>query len=63
VTQICTRTHLNIQFAVDCLQNNGWDVERALANFEQVKVRDMTLLPFGTLTPYPQGTLGRDAFL
>ncbi|KAI0303614.1 hypothetical protein B0F90DRAFT_1707401 [Multifurca ochricompacta] len=37
VTQICTRTHLNVQFAVDCLQNNGWDVDRAVANFEQVK--------------------------
>jgi len=37
VAQICTLTHLNVQFAVDCLQNNRWDVEQALANFEQVK--------------------------
>lgn len=38
VAQICTLTHLNVQFAVDCLQNNRWDVEQAVANFEQVKV-------------------------
>lgn len=37
VTQICTLTRLNVQFAVDCLQNNGWDVDRAVANFQQVK--------------------------
>ncbi|KAH9998801.1 NTF2-like protein [Russula compacta] len=37
VTQICTLTRLNVQFAVDCLENNGWDVNRAVANFEQVK--------------------------
>jgi nuclear RNA export factor len=38
VTQVCTLTRLNVQFAVDCLQNNGWDVDKAVANFEQVKV-------------------------
>lgn len=27
-----------MQFAVDCLQNNAWDLDRAIANFEQVKV-------------------------
>ncbi|KAI0267684.1 NTF2-like protein [Gloeopeniophorella convolvens] len=37
VTQVCTRTRLNVQFAVDCLQNNSWDVEQAVAKFEQVK--------------------------
>jgi nuclear RNA export factor len=37
VTQVCTLTRLNVQFAVDCLQNNGWDVDKAVANFEQVK--------------------------
>ncbi|KAF8273335.1 NTF2-like protein [Lactarius quietus] len=37
VSQVCTLTRLNVRFAVDCLQNNGWDVDRAVANFEQVK--------------------------
>lgn len=37
VTQICALTRLNVQFAFDCLQNNGWAVDRAVANFEQVK--------------------------
>ncbi|KAH8995036.1 NTF2-like protein [Lactarius akahatsu] len=37
VTQVCKLTRLNVRFAVDCLQNNGWDVDRAVANFEQVK--------------------------
>ncbi|KAI0833225.1 NTF2-like protein [Trametes gibbosa] len=31
------RTRLNLQFAEDCLKNNEWDLERALANYEQVK--------------------------
>ena len=38
VTQVCTLTRLNVRFAVDCLQNNGWDVDQAVANFERVKV-------------------------
>ncbi|KIK62433.1 hypothetical protein GYMLUDRAFT_41872 [Collybiopsis luxurians FD-317 M1] len=37
VMHICARTGLNIQFSVDCLTNNGWDVEKAFVNFEQVK--------------------------
>ena len=32
------RTRLNLQFAEECLKNNDWDLERAMANFEQVKV-------------------------
>ena len=39
VMQICQATGLTVKYSVDCLQNNGWDKERALANFEQVKVR------------------------
>lgn len=39
VARLCRQTNLNVKFAVDCLQQNGWDHERALANFEQVKVR------------------------
>jgi len=37
IMQICQRTGLNVHFAVDCLQNNAWDLDRAVANFEQVK--------------------------
>ena len=39
VARLCQQTGLNVNFAVDCLQQNGWDHERAVANFEQVKVR------------------------
>lgn len=38
VLQICVRTGLNAKFAVDCLSGNAWDLERAIANFDQVKV-------------------------
>jgi len=37
VVQICERTGLNVKYAVDCLQGNGWDLDRAVANFEEVK--------------------------
>ncbi|EPT05658.1 hypothetical protein FOMPIDRAFT_1034303 [Fomitopsis schrenkii] len=37
VMQICQRTGLNVEYAVQCLEGNAWDVERAVANFEQVK--------------------------
>lgn len=37
VMQICQRTGLNFEYAVQCLEGNAWDVERAVANFEQVK--------------------------
>jgi nuclear RNA export factor len=42
VGRLCQQTHLNVKFAVDCLQQNGWNHERAVANFEQVKVRMIT---------------------
>ena len=38
VMQICQRTGLTVKYSVDCLQNNGWDQDRAIVNFEQVKV-------------------------
>jgi nuclear RNA export factor len=38
VIRVCQRTRLNVKYAVDCLAGNGWDLERAIANFEQVKV-------------------------
>ncbi|KAF8813361.1 NTF2-like protein [Phlegmacium glaucopus] len=37
VLQICVRTGLNANFAVDCLSGNEWDLERAITNFDQVK--------------------------
>ncbi|KAI0690620.1 hypothetical protein BC835DRAFT_1363567 [Cytidiella melzeri] len=37
VQQVCQRTGLNVRFAVECLEGNGWDIERAVVNFEQVK--------------------------
>lgn len=36
--QVCQRTNLNVRFAVDCLENNAWDLDRAIVNFERVKV-------------------------
>jgi len=44
VLRLCERTGLNVKFAVDCLQQNEWNQERAIANFEQVKVGDGGLL-------------------
>ena len=37
VLEAMARTNLNVQFAMDCLQGNEWDMDRALANFHQVK--------------------------
>lgn len=28
-----------MKFSVDCLEGNGWDLEKAVANFDAVKVR------------------------
>ncbi|KAI0768083.1 NTF2-like protein [Trametes elegans] len=35
--ELVLRTRLNLQFAEDCLKNNDWDFDRALANYEEVK--------------------------
>ncbi|KAF9514955.1 hypothetical protein BS47DRAFT_1484802 [Hydnum rufescens UP504] len=37
VMQISARTGLNISFSAQCLEGNGWDMQRAIANFEAVK--------------------------
>ncbi|KAK7044087.1 nuclear mRNA export, poly(A)+RNA binding protein [Paramarasmius palmivorus] len=37
VVQVCARTGLNVQFSVECLTGNGWDLEKAVANFNEVK--------------------------
>jgi len=37
VLQICMQTRLNVDFAVQCLEGNGWDLQRAVANFNEVK--------------------------
>ncbi|KAJ7271823.1 hypothetical protein C8J57DRAFT_1064952, partial [Mycena rebaudengoi] len=39
VVQVCGRTRLNVRFALECLVGNEWNLERAIANFNQVKVR------------------------
>lgn len=41
VMEVLTRTGLNLEYAVQCLESNAWDVGRAVANFEQVKVRSL----------------------
>lgn len=38
VMQICQQTGLNVKFALDCLTGNSWDMDRAVANFNEVKV-------------------------
>lgn len=37
VNQVVERTRLTVQWAIDCLVQNGWDTERAVANFQEVK--------------------------
>ncbi|KAA1467548.1 NTF2-like protein [Dentipellis sp. KUC8613] len=37
VVQLSQQTKLTAMFAIDCLETNGWDMARAMANFEQVK--------------------------
>ncbi|TFK27812.1 NTF2-like protein [Coprinopsis marcescibilis] len=37
VLQLMGRTNLNVKFAFQCLEGNGWNFDRAIANFEQVK--------------------------
>ncbi|CAL1716423.1 unnamed protein product [Somion occarium] len=37
VLEVCQRTGLTVRYSIDCLQGNAWDLERAIANFEQVK--------------------------
>lgn len=38
VIGVCGQTGLNIKYSLDCLNGNGWDLGRAVANFNQVKV-------------------------
>lgn len=65
VLQVCQRTGLNVRFAVECLTGNGWELERALANFEQVKVCIGRAVPTVWLltVDFAQSTLSREAFL
>jgi len=37
VLRVCGRTRLNVNYAVDCLTNNAWNLEKAIVNFEEVK--------------------------
>jgi TAP C-terminal domain len=50
VLQICSRTGLNVKFAVDCLTGNQWDLDRAVANFNEVKVGRLSDLSVAVLT-------------
>ena len=52
-----------MKYAVDCLENNGWDVDRAIANFEQVKVSKSRLSVSLVFTLVLQTVLSRDAFM
>lgn len=38
VVLICQRTGLNVKFALDCLEMNQWNVDKAVADFDGVKV-------------------------
>ncbi|KAF5367071.1 hypothetical protein D9758_003930 [Tetrapyrgos nigripes] len=51
VVQICGRTGLNIKYAVDCLTGNGWDIEKAVGNFNQVKFWSWSWLCFFACLP------------
>jgi len=37
VLELSARTGLNATFSIQCLEGNGWDPQKALANFEQVR--------------------------
>ncbi|KAF8207061.1 hypothetical protein K438DRAFT_1815618 [Mycena galopus ATCC 62051] len=37
VIGVCGQTGLNVKYSLDCLNGNGWDPTRAVANFNQVK--------------------------
>lgn len=38
VITLSNRTGLNASFSIQCLDGNGWDGEKAVANFEAVRV-------------------------
>lgn len=37
IAAVRQRTGMNAQFSELCLAQNGWDVERAVANFEEIR--------------------------
>jgi len=39
VLQLSARTNLTYAYAAQCLSENNWDAERAVANFEQIKAQ------------------------
>ena len=54
VVELSARTGLNAAFSVQCLEGNAWDPQKALANFEQVKVRPSLCRPRKTaFIPFP----------
>ena len=34
--QLAQKTHMNVQYAEECLRQNDWDLERAYANFVEL---------------------------
>lgn len=59
VMQVCQRTGLVVKYAVECLAGNDWDVDRAAANFEQVKVRRSILMTTKLILIYITGGISR----
>jgi hypothetical protein len=63
VAQLCSRTGLNVKYAIDCLENNGWDFERAITNYHQVKVSVKEVNHcYRSLLMLAEPTLGPDAY-
>ena len=69
MAQLIARTRLKGEFAFDCLDNSGWNLEEAVKKFEQVKVRLRSSKPvivprfLGSDFIGVQGNLGPDAYL
>ena len=37
IAQVRQRTGMNFQFTTMCLDNNGWNLETAMKNYEEIK--------------------------
>jgi nuclear RNA export factor len=47
IAQVRGKTGMNEGFAVLCLSQNGWELERALKNFEEIRVSGCVLIRRG----------------
>lgn len=43
IVQLSAQTGLNFTYSLQCLEGNGWVMEAALANFEALKARYLSL--------------------